>query len=237
MLNLPDVTLVMVDKLCHRLAKMALDESLSKAAFGDVIVCSDNFDILYARGARHIALPRWDTKLEWCQFLWRRIPPLVDTSHVLVVQWDSWILDPACWDDAFLTYDYVGAPWGQEVGNSGFCLRSKRLMDFLLDHAEEFPCADEREDSLLCRGYRPRLEKHGFRWPARELALRFSYERDDPPPGGSFGFHGTFNWPRIFDRDAMAERFRLMRDNPYVRDEPSMLPELYRKEPWLKELT
>lgn len=38
----------------------------------------------------------------------------IETPHVLVVQYDGFILNPDAWTDEFLEYDYVGAPWWYE---------------------------------------------------------------------------------------------------------------------------
>ena len=35
----------------------------------------------------------------------------VDTSHCLLVQPDGFVLFPDKWDDSWMQYDYIGAPW------------------------------------------------------------------------------------------------------------------------------
>ena len=68
----------------------------------------------------------------------------VDTSHCLLVQPDGFVLFPDKWDDEWLKYDYIGAPWAYvedayidpfgrhwRVGNGGFSLRSKAFLKFL----------------------------------------------------------------------------------------------------------
>ena len=65
----------------------------------------------------------------------------IDTSHCLLIQSDGFVIFPHQWDDAWLEYDYIGAPWPlaegcyldpwgtpQRVGNGGFCLMSKKLL-------------------------------------------------------------------------------------------------------------
>lgn len=93
--------------------------------------------------------------------LWRVVP----TEFALVVQEDGWVLNGANWRDAYLDYDYIGAPihlarvdtpegtrWSRgfawstaehplgqgatPVQNGGFSLRSQRLMRALIDHPE-----------------------------------------------------------------------------------------------------
>ena len=66
----------------------------------------------------------------------------VETSHCLLVQPDGFVLFPDKWDDEWLKYDYIGAPWPlvkdsyidpfgnqHQVGNGGFSLRSKKLLE------------------------------------------------------------------------------------------------------------
>lgn len=66
----------------------------------------------------------------------------VETSHALLIHPDGYVIRPWLWDNAWLEYDYIGAPWrddpnafldpwgrNQRVGNGGFSLRSKRLLD------------------------------------------------------------------------------------------------------------
>ena len=35
----------------------------------------------------------------------------IQTSHCLLIQSDGFVLFPDKWDDSWLDYDYIGAPW------------------------------------------------------------------------------------------------------------------------------
>ena len=35
----------------------------------------------------------------------------IKTSHVLIVQWDGYIINSKKWDSRFLNFDYIGAPF------------------------------------------------------------------------------------------------------------------------------
>ena len=71
-------------------------------------------------------------------------------------------------------------------------------MQYVAEHPEKFPLGHP-EDDLLCRRYRPELERAGFRWASSDLALRFSFERTGfSGLDQHFGYHGIFNWPRVF---------------------------------------
>ena len=118
-------------------------------------------------------------------------------KHILAIGWDGFVVNTDAWDDRFLEYDWVGAPWPDNVvGNAGFSLISRRLLTALC--LLEIPLDAEHchpSDARICReewrdkpGYRSRLEAMGLRWPDPELARKFSVENE--PYNGSFGFHG-----------------------------------------------
>ena len=218
-LHLPDVTLVLIDVQCHELARLALQDSLQDIAFGDITVFSD-VD-LCVPGTRWVKVPKWPSIAECCKYLWYELPNHLFTGWMLLIHWDGWITDPACWSDEFLKYDYVGAPWwyadGYNVGN-GNALRSLRLMRFLQQHKDYFPLSTYKEDDLISRSYRPMLETCGFKWPPETLASTFSFECTRPSwSSRHFMFHDSFNFPLVLDGERLAERVRLMRDNPRIK--------------------
>lgn len=132
----------------------------------------------------------------------RMLPEIVQEDRFLLIQWDGMPVSPASWNDAFLDYDYIGAPWidakGRlSVGNGGFSLRSRQLLDAVHSLGIAVNLADPRhqaEDVLICAAHRSQLEAMGLRFAPIELAKRFSYEsgRVDFPV---YGFHSTFNLP------------------------------------------
>jgi hypothetical protein len=231
-LHLPDVTLVALDTVCHDLTMMAVKECTERAQFGAVHVHTNDFTP-YQRAeidSEHIAITPFPTVDDAMIYLWYGVPQRVETSHFLMVQWDSGIVSPAQWSDEFLRYDYVGAPWGwhndaYEVGNGGFSLRSRRLMQHIAEQREKFPLGHP-EDDFLCRRYRPELERAGFRWAPIDLASRFSFERTGfSGLDRHFGYHGIFNWPRVFSLAALQERTLLALANNYL-NHPKHLGEL-----------
>jgi hypothetical protein len=129
----------------------------------------------------------------------------VAESHVLVIQWDGMPHSPAHWDDAFLQYDYIGAPWpgvptSFAVGNGGLSLRSRRLLAALakLDiRVDSDADGDQSEDVLICQTNRARLEALGIRFAPIEVAQRFAFESGVATPN-VFGFHSSYNFPWYF---------------------------------------
>lgn len=231
-LHLPDVTLVAIDTVCHALTALAVKECLDQAQFGAVQIHTDNSLPFRRQGidAAVFAVKPFATVEEAMRCLWYGVPAQLPTSHMLLVQWDSGIVCPARWSDAFLACDYVGAPWGwhgdqHEVGNGGFSLRSRRLMRHVAERREQFP-PGEPEDHLLCRRYRPALELAGLHWASWDLASCFSFERTGfSGTDRHFGYHGIFNWPRVFSVAALHERTLLMLENKYL-NKPKHLAEL-----------
>ncbi len=154
--------------------------------------------------------------------LWYEVPRLLDARHYIWSQWDSWVLDADRWDDRFLEYDYIGAPWpidpgsfwdrygyseSTRVGNGGFCLRATAMMRFLCKHPE-LPLWLPEDDGI-CRKHRKILDAEGFRWAPADLATRFSFEYTAPPPEGTFGFHSGHNIPSVLSGDKLEQRLRV----------------------------
>lgn len=44
----------------------------------------------------------------------------VDSLHVLIVQWDGFIINSSHWDNRFLEYDYIGAPFIPRSNDWGY---------------------------------------------------------------------------------------------------------------------
>ncbi len=213
LLELPEVTLVAVDSAAHALTRRALEDTLQQIRPARTIVWSDR-DEAVPVGAGWVRCKPMLSLEAFSGMLWYHVPHFVNTSHFLLVQWDSWVLDAQCWNPQFLQYDYIGAPWwfpeGINVGNGGFSLRSVRLTKFLAAHPREFPVRLP-EDAVLCRAYRPFLERLGFRWAPDALAGQFAFECTRPV-ARTFGFHGPFNWAAVLSTDALAERMALATD-------------------------
>jgi hypothetical protein len=100
-----------------------------------------------------------DSRDAYSRFMIHELHRHISTSHALCVQWDGYVLDPLEWEPEFLEYDYIGPPWphfadGMNVGNGGFSLRSRRL----LEACTTLPISTDAEDVLICRTHRQMLE-------------------------------------------------------------------------------
>lgn len=178
-----------------------------KAIFGDAILLTDAQASNPRPGIRRLTIERLASSQDYSRFLLDRLADHVDTDHVLMVQWDGFVLDAGQWDDRFLDFDYIGAPWpqfsdGHQVGNGGFSLRSKRLLRACQDSRFRFA---HPEDIAIGRLNRRFLElDHGCQFADVDTAGRFSYERAEPPHP-TFGFHGIFNMIRELGAERFAE--------------------------------
>lgn len=192
---LPDVTLCAIDCVNPVLALRALDLCGLQCRFGDVLFLSDTASQYQLAGCRMQVIPRIGSVAEYSRFVLKELGRHIHTGHVLLVQWDGYIINPDSWRPGFLEYDYIGAPWGwyqdaHRVGNGGFSLRSRRLLEALRD--EEIVDLDP-EDEAIGRRYRTLLEsKYGIRFAPDDIAEAFSFETI-APKGNPFGFHGLFN--------------------------------------------
>jgi hypothetical protein len=184
-----DTTLVCVDCRYHDLAADALSRVLERCRFERALLFT-NAD-LHLPGVEVVRIAPISSIQAYSHFILKELDRYIETAFALVMQYDGYVLNGACWSTDFQDYDYVGAPWkytdGMTVGNGGFSLRSKRLLRALQD-PEIAPL--NPEDIALCRTYRPLLEKrHAIRFAPPDVAVRFSFE-SLPPPGPTFGFHG-----------------------------------------------
>ena len=187
----------------------ALEQSCRGIRFGDVVLLSDVAPVLApASPVRRVPIGLLGSKEAYSHFMLKELVAHATRKFVLVVQWDGYVLDPGRWDPRFLDYDYIGAPWpqfsdGLTVGNGGFSLRSRRLLEQVA--ADSFAVLHP-EDVAICRNWRSQLEAQGgLRFASPAIAARFSAERSGDV-GETFGFHGLFNFPDVMALDEL-ERF------------------------------
>ena len=202
---LSSVTLVAATSVALAPTVDALLASMRQADFAQVLLLSDQRPARLDPAITWRQIERLRSRAEYCHFMIRELAYHISTSHALCIQWDGFVVNGLAWDPHFLDYDYIGAVWPHfrdkhNVGNGGFSLRSRRLLDACLD----LPfTGSEPEDVLIGRLQRPRLEEQGMSFAPEHVARRFSYERTKPA-GGEFGFHGAFNLVRYLSaRDSL----------------------------------
>jgi hypothetical protein len=217
MLNLSNVTLLCVETRDPDLSHWAINQCLSQAHFAQVVLLTD-IDLVkhQQENIEYVQAPSIRSIKDYSDLLLTGIDQYVVGSHVLVIQWDSFITHPELWRDEFLEYDYIGPVWPHHpqtpVGNGGFSLRSVKLLQaikrpgFIKRHPEDYCiCADNKEF----------LEKEcGIQFAPPEVAEQFAVERSEWHE--AFGFHGFFNFGRVLSDDQLAV-FLTMIPDPYLK--------------------
>jgi hypothetical protein len=167
------------------------------------------------QGIEYIQAPLINTTKDYSDLLLTGLRQYVAGTHVLIIQWDSFILHPELWTNDFLQYDYIGAVWPHHpdtpVGNGGFSLRSVKLLEAL-----ESPAITKRhpEDFCICVDNKETLENQfGIRFAPTQVAEEFAVERS--VWRSAFGFHGFFNFSRALS-DTELEHFLDMLPSDYL---------------------
>lgn len=127
-----------------------------------------------------------------------RFADYFDTSHALICTHDGFIATPHLWQDSWLEYDMIGAPWpafwnvGHRVGNTGFTLQSQKFLQMAAK--AEALWKGEAGDVFLCRTMEQGFRDNGIKYAPVNVAAAFSWEHyveeNTAGPDRSFGFHG-----------------------------------------------
>jgi len=204
---LDDVTICAIDCVNPELAIQAIQKSLLQCDFKEASFFSNSK--LNIPKIKSIQIDELNSKDAYSKFILKELHKYIETSHVLVVQWDGYVIDGKQWNSKYLEYDYIGAKWhwhkdGMNIGNGGFSIRSKKLLQTLSKN--DFPFIPKmNEDDQICRFYRKELEqRYLIKFSPEELADQFSYERS-LPNHSTFGFHGLYNLWRYLDDDEMIK--------------------------------
>lgn len=214
-LALSDVAICAADSANVELTKRALELSMERCAFGDAML----FSHAAVEGAfRTVKIEKITSIADYQGVRLRTLPKLIEAPYALFVEWDGYVIEPRAWKPEFREYDYIGAKWlqfsdGMTIGNSGFCLQSRKLLAALADPRIK-AAEGQNIDLLVCRAYRPMLERdYGIRFAPEPVADLFSYE-NAPPSGPTFGFHGCGNMWRHTEDSEMIRLIDLV--DPYV---------------------
>ena len=214
MVELPSVTLIAIDTVNQALALRALARSRAGVRFARTLFVTDTVpaEIDVPDGVEIATIGPLGSREAYSEFVLKGLSSYMATTHALLVQWDGYVINPLAWERAFLDCDYIGAKWfwqpaGRRVGNGGFSLRSRRLVEALRDSRI---VVAENEDLAIGATFRPLLEaEHGIRFADEAMADRFAFEAAYPIDK-PFGFHGLFNFCRVVPADelaALAEHF------------------------------
>ena len=218
MLNLSNVTLLCVETRDPELAHWAIDQCLSETQFAKVVLITDLERVKEKKAnIDYVQAPPIRTTKDYSNLLLTGVDQYVKGSHVLVIQWDSFVIHPELWNDEFLRYDYIGPVWPHHpqnpVGNGGFSLRSVKLLQaikkpgFFKKHPEDY---------CICVDNKAFLEQEcGIQIAPLEIAEQFAVERSTWHK--AFGFHGFFNFGRVLNDQSLRTFISTLPQN-YLSD-------------------
>ena len=204
--HLPDITLIAISSILLHETIKALQKSCEKLDFGAVKLISHERPSNLPKEIEFEKCSRINNIMDFNHLAFSDLGGYIQTSHTLLVQNHAYVINPICWDNDWLQYDYIGAPWAWQensyiantgehvrVGNGGFSLRSKKLLE--LPRNLGLPLKQEQgfwnEDGNICCYYRREFLEAGIKYAPVEIAAHFSFENEVPENRGikTFGFH------------------------------------------------
>lgn len=141
----------------------------------------------------------------WNKAIIYELPKHIDTDYCILIHNDGFITHGELWNEVWLEYDFVGAPWPLpvdsfsyrdslgnivRVGNS-VSLRSKKLMDLVATREWKSYYGFTNEDGFICCHNRNWLESMGCKFAPLSVAKYFSKEHEIPENVNikTFAFH------------------------------------------------
>lgn len=210
MINLENVTLIAIDTdpLCLSLTKSAAKHTLSIIKPNDFIFFgTEKLNI----GEKFYEINRFQSINEYSKFVLKCLWPFIKTDYIMIIHWDGFPTNEECWQNTFLEYDYIGAPWiwainGYSVGNGGFSIRSRKLVSLCSENhiQQDLNFLGGAEDVMIGVKYRDYLVSKGCSFPSNHIAHQFSHELGERNIQ-SFGFHSVKNIPLFVTENYLIE--------------------------------
>lgn len=206
---LKEVTLVAVATKEIEATVNALEYSANGLTFDKVLLIA-SYDPSGGTNSAYqfIQIPPFGSVGDWGRFIVFELHKYIETEFVLLVHADGFVVNPDKWNNNFLNYDYIGAPWALprdnfsfrdfygnivRVGNS-VSLRSKKLLKMPTEIGLEWDDFDHgfaHEDGFLCVQHRHSLQERGIKFAPLSVAVHFSREKTIPENRNiePFAFH------------------------------------------------
>jgi hypothetical protein len=222
--SLGEVTIVSVTGIHVDDSHAALQRSLAGLPFRRALLIASEAPSHPDPRIEWIDIPPMSSVNEYSRFMLQDLHRYIETTHALIIQADGFVLNPERWNPAWLEFDYIGAPWGEHlrvgpyiiplpnrVGNGGFSLRSRRLIDMVAPiDLTTLRYPTRAEDMIICHLLHDYLVERGMRFADLETAAAFSIENPKATFGQTldtaFGFHGLRFLPEVRARDAAKAR-------------------------------
>ncbi|MBT3799608.1 MAG: hypothetical protein HOG05_00505 [Bacteroidetes bacterium] len=191
---IPNVTLVSVATTEVEATSKALEYSTNSLKFDRVLLVS-HFDPnpdsdIY----EYIQIEPFENVGEWGKFIVFDLYKFIDTDFIILVHADGFIVNHEKWDNEFLKYDYIGAPWPIPKDNFSYrdyygniiragnsvSIRSSKLLrmpsEIGLDW-NNMPHEFFHEDGFIAVHNRHILQDEGIKFAPLSIAVRFSREK------------------------------------------------------------
>ena len=213
-LDLSNVTLVLVSSINIKRCLEALYYSSRNIKFGSIKLITDSNFII--DGIEVVNIPKISNIDEYSKFIVYELHKYIDTEFALIIQDDGFVVNYEKWDNKFFNYDYIGAPWGLpndnfsfrdpfgnliRVGNGGFSLRSKKLLELPSKLNLEWKSyyGFYNEDGFFTCHNRHIFQEYGCVYADIDVAKYFSHESNIPEIQNiePFGFHGK--WSKYYN--------------------------------------
>lgn len=195
---LDDITLININTIDPKTSVDVLNFCSNSFTFSNVILFSNSIPENITSNIEYVKVDI-SKVYDYNKFILQNLCDYVNTTYCIIVQNDGFIINPHLWSDDFLNFDYIGAPWSihqmkvwnrtNRIGNGGFSLRSKRLLEYTKKLGNiDFNLEEDVITSLLLENNK------NFNLPTIKIAAKFSLEThlDDHPNDLTkcFGFHG-----------------------------------------------
>lgn len=194
MLKLPNVTLIALTNQDFKGHLEAFEKSTKEIEWGDAKIIFD---------FKSNSIDKWNRKIIY------ELHNYIQTDFAMLIHADGYVINPHFWQDSFLDYDYIGAPWplpqddysyrtpkGElvRVGNS-VSIRSKKILELPSQLNLEWKSyyGNTNEDGFLTCHNRDILIENGCKFAPLDVAKHFSKEIEIPENVGleTFAFHST----------------------------------------------
>ena len=205
-LQLPDVTLIAISSVFIPETIRALQISSENINYADIKLISHELPQNLPNNIKFEKCNKINNIDDFNSFCFYDLYKYFNTSHCLSVQYHATVLNAYVWEDSWLQYDWIGAPWkysdnayitktGKHIrqGNGGFTLKSRKILE--LPTKYDLPMKSEQgwknEDGQFCVYWEPLFTDLGVKYAPVEVAAKFSYENEVPENKGlkTFGFH------------------------------------------------
>jgi len=217
MLILKNITLVSMSSVNIDSTINAILKSCEGIEFGDVKLITHEKPNDLPSSIKFCEIDRINNINEYSYNIIYKLSDYIETDYALIIQSDGYVINPSSWKEEFLEYDYIGAPFDLprdnfslrdingnifRVGNGGFSLRSKKLIDLPNKLNLEWKPFHGfyNEDGFICAMNRHIYEENGMKFAPLDVAKYFSHEAEIPETYGiePFGFHGK--WSKYISR-------------------------------------